>query len=385
MKKIYLEITPFFPTEENFRGPYVYDQIKAIKYNSDYDVIVIKLISFYEKVNTQQYVYQGIKVYNFRVLDFPSSILPGLFQTLNLYRLKYFIKNIVKIKMSNIKFIHSHVAYPAGALAVDVGMEYSIKNFVQHHGLDVMQLENGRVLKGKLKELNNRFIKNRFIRTVNHTDLNIGVSHKVIEQLENIKKFSNYHTYVLYNGVDSTKFYPKKSVVSVKEFTIGCIGNFWPIKDQIVLLKALKILIKEGKTLQVKFVGSGPTLQTCIEYVEKNHLKNYVVFLSEIDHTELNDFYNTLDLFVLPSYYEAFGCVYTEALQVNVPIIAVRGQGIEEILRQKDLDMFLIEKGNDIQLAKKITYQMNNIRKYEYDFNIDIFINDFLQKIKDMS
>ena len=98
MKKIYLEITPFFPTEESFRGPYVFDQVKAIEENSDYEVVVIKMGSFYEKPMPEQYTYQGIKVYNFKVLDLPSSVLPGLFHTYNLHRLKRFIKNIAKIK-----------------------------------------------------------------------------------------------------------------------------------------------------------------------------------------------------------------------------------------------------------------------------------------------
>lgn len=38
--KIYICITPFFPTPSSFRGPFVYDQVNAIERNSDYQVIV---------------------------------------------------------------------------------------------------------------------------------------------------------------------------------------------------------------------------------------------------------------------------------------------------------------------------------------------------------
>lgn len=95
MKNIYLQITPFFPTKENFRGPYIYDQVKAINDNSDFEVIVIKPISIFDKNIKENYIYQ-ICAFNFIVYDLPSSILPGLFHNLNMYRLEKFIKDIIK-------------------------------------------------------------------------------------------------------------------------------------------------------------------------------------------------------------------------------------------------------------------------------------------------
>ena len=40
-KSIYLVITPFFPSAQSFRGPYVYDQVKAIMCDGRYRVIVM--------------------------------------------------------------------------------------------------------------------------------------------------------------------------------------------------------------------------------------------------------------------------------------------------------------------------------------------------------
>ena len=42
MKKYYIVVTPFFPTQESFRGPFIYDQVKALKKVSDYEVVVFK-------------------------------------------------------------------------------------------------------------------------------------------------------------------------------------------------------------------------------------------------------------------------------------------------------------------------------------------------------
>lgn len=382
MKKIYLEITPFFPTEESFRGPYIFDQVKAIERNGEYDVIVIKTLSLYDQESVQPYTYQGIKVNKLKVIDLPSSILPGLFKPINQYRIKRFIKDTLKIDMNSVEVIHSHVAYPAGALAVYIGKQFSIRSFVQHHGLDVIQLSNGRFLKGIIKEWNKKYIKKQFLKTVNSTDLNIGVSNKVLDELKSIKGFSNPHTYTLYNGVDTAKFYKKEHVERAVVFTIGCIGNFWALKDHMTLLKAVHILTNEGQVLIVKFVGSGSTLQTCKDYVLQHQLERYVEFLSEIDHIQLNDLYNSLDLFVLPSFYEALGCVYIEALQVGVPIIAVKGQGIEELIIDDSLDESLISPHDYVKLAELINLHINKPNRVNYDLNIDGFIKCFLKFIK---
>ena len=40
--KYYICITPFFPLENNWRGAYIFDQVKAIQRNSDYNVVVFK-------------------------------------------------------------------------------------------------------------------------------------------------------------------------------------------------------------------------------------------------------------------------------------------------------------------------------------------------------
>lgn len=380
MKKIYLQLTPFFPSTKNFRGSYIYDQVKAIKNNSHYDVIVIKMISCYEKIAVKPYEYQGIKVFPFKVLDLPFAVLPGLLNTVNLVRLNQYIKNVVKIDLHNVDIIHSHVLYPCGQLATELALTSNIRCFIQHHGLDVLQLSNGRLLSGYLKTLNEKFITQKQLKALNLTNLNIGVSQKVIDVLTSLPNFSNNNTTVLHNGVDIEKFHKTYKTKRNHEFVIGCIANFWPIKDQITLLKAISLL--NDPSVFVKFIGTGPTLEYCSDYVLKNNLEENVSFLSEIDHHKLNEFYNSLNLFVLPSFYEAFGCVYTEAISVGVPIIAVKEQGINEVIFTEDEYKFLIEKSDFSELAKKIVNIKNNQPNLtNYNFDINRYIKQFLERI----
>ena len=102
----------------------------------------------------------------------------------------------------------------------------------------------------------------------------------------------------------------KKTHQSLLLDVLQIFGN---LKIQMTLLKAVNILYKDGiKNIQINFVGNGETLSNCKSYANKYGLD--CKFYDNIKHSQLYLFYNQIDLFVLPSFFEAFGCVYLEAL-----------------------------------------------------------------------
>jgi glycosyltransferase involved in cell wall biosynthesis len=386
-KKYYVVLTPFFPDENSFVGAYIYDQVCALIDNSHYEVVVIKVASYYDSDKRKRYEYQGVPVNVFRTIDLPSSVLFGLFHSLNVKRFENYIRKELKLNINDIEVIHSHVTYPAGYIAVSIGKKYDIKNIIQHHGRDVFQLSNGRILKGVFKSLNNTFIFKRSLNIVNNTDINVGVSQITLDQLKKHSAFTNESTYVLYNGVNTQKFHKLDNENENSGiFTIGCIGNFWKSKDQMTLVKAVhELTIHNSQTnIVVKFIGNGEMRDRCEAYIELHKLEKFFIFLDEVDHTKLNVFYNTLKLFVLPSYDEALGCVYMEALEVGIPIIGIKGQGIEEVLYEDDKDHFLINKKDYIDLAKKISFFMDNVENLQISYTLDInqYIIKFLKRIE---
>ena len=137
----YIVITPFFPSSKSFRGSYLLDQAKAIQLNSNYNLLVIILTPFLNK-SAGNYTIEGIKCITFRVFDFPSFILPGLFNTFNFKRLiKFLDKN--SISVDNESIIHGHINYPSLNFLDLFLRKYSCKTILQHHGLDVLQKKTG--------------------------------------------------------------------------------------------------------------------------------------------------------------------------------------------------------------------------------------------------
>jgi len=360
-KKTYLVITPFFPSKNSFVGNYIFDQINEIRYQSDFNIKVIKVVSAFSV--EKDYKFEGFEIMIFRVMDLPFFISPGIFNELNTNRFKSFLKNK---KINDVIISHAHVSYPASYLQNIL----DCKKIVQHHGLDVLQLLNGR--SNFIMKLQKNYLIRNTIRQLNQSDLNIGVSELVLSHLREYPTYSPKDELVLYNGVDTSKFYPIKGDVN-RSFTIGSVANFWEIKDQITLIKAIELLILDGiNDIQLKLIGTGKTLDLCKKFVKDHNLSEFVIFEKERAHNLINSFYNEIDLFVLPSYYEALGCVYLESWSTNTPFIAIKCQGISELIPDYEINNLLADEKSPSSLKEKILGEYMKKRSFPFDEKYDI-------------
>ena len=89
-------------------------------------------------------------------------------------------------------------------------------------------------------------------------------------------------------------------------------------------------------------------------------------------HHKLNDFYNSIDLFVLPSYYEALGCVSMEAWATDTPVLSVFGQGFSELIPEDEYENLLFPQRSPIILKEKIQKEYNRKREFAFNKNFDI-------------
>jgi len=401
--KQYICITPFFPTPSSFRGPFVYDQVRAIAANSDYQVLVFRPKPWGRKV--VDYEYGGVKVHYFDTIDTPSYILHGIFNGINA---RLFMRRVYElgINPTDVAVAHGHTAqFATYALALKAENP-QIKAVVQHHDPDPFTIRNGRWAR---KPWNAMFRVKKNIDLLERVDLSLCISEFVKDSLlsfpdapqhlynenyrEALQVFAGMKrpcikdTYLLYNGVDCDKFYVENVQRNKTPFTIGCIANFIDWKDQITLLRAVKTLVVGGETdIRLVLVGSGVTLGECEHYMVENALDEYVEIRKEVDHTELRAFYNSIDLYVQPSYFEGFGCVCTEAAACGVPFMICKHQGAAEYISLEEEVLWLFEPHNYHSLAEKILYYKANRPKqnlvHSYDINVLVKVYlDYVGKI----
>lgn len=383
-KPIYLVVTPFFPSQGSFRGPYVYDQVKAIEKSGLYRVVVLKGHSWLKP--EADYAYGGISVYRYPTYDLPSDAWPGSNTWLSLRAFDKCLKRL-GIAYKDIAVVHAHVTGNARFANHVKRHNLQCKTVLQHHGYDVLGLELGRFAK---QAWHKKRALRYGIRECNPIDLHVGVSKEILRYLESHNGIRLKDQYVLYNGVDTGKFFKIPQPQPCKEaFVIGCVANFWELKDQITLIKAVELLVKEGlRHVKVSFVGTGYTREACEQYVRDHGLDAYFEFRNEVDHTQLNAYYNTLDLFVLPSYWDAFGCVYTEAYACGVPFMTAQGTGVTELIPQGDFDKWVISPHDHVALARNIKRVMGNrlpaerIQPLNSPIDIHVLVKSYLDYIQ---
>lgn len=395
----YIVVTPFFPSPERWQGSYVLDQVKAIQRNSDFEVIVFKTntINFHES----DYEIDGVKVHCFNPLLMPSHFLNGLTDRIVKHQFITHVKHL-GIDIEEIGYVHCHTLNH-GAFGLGLKrLNHKIKVLLQFHDPDPFSIRNGKLADLKF---NRRFRANYAVRTMNRVDMLICISENVknavtsfpnprdyesfesalrmMKDVAACKKVTNNNIYILNNGVDTTLFNnigrQDKAV-----FRIGCIANFNDWKDQITLVKAFGLLIKKGhRDIRLSLLGTGERRQGVEKYIANNQLGDYVEWPPEVHHDKLPDYYRTLDLFVLPSRFEGFGCVYTEAYACGVPFICCKNQGAYECIAPQERDKWSIPDRDYVQLSRLIEqYYMNPTEQHLCkEIDIDILITNFVKSI----
>lgn len=393
MKPIYLIVTPYFPSEKCWRGSYCYDFAVALMRLGVYDVRVMR------PGTGGDYDYQGIKVYTFRQWRLPSATFPFLFARKN--RATFLRKlHEMGVDISTISVCHAHTALLGDyALAVKQANP-RCQAVLHHHDLSSYGLDIGRLRIFRwYRQLIARALHPRHAAMDLHlfvseasrqnffafphaiNDLSADYHHQ-LKGLDHLPAPIVKHSYVLHNGVNTHCFYPARS--TTPRFTIGCVANFIPIKGHRYLLQALGKIQEHLGEWQLRLVGSGPTLRACQRLVRQLHLEANVQFEPEMTHEALPTFYNALDLFVLPSYFEGFGCVCTEAYACGTPFIACREQGMDEILPRDHHDLWLCQPKDSDDLAQKILnfYQTRPQQVVASEIEINSLVKNYVRTLQ---
>jgi len=154
---------------------------------------------------------------------------------------------------------------------------------------------------------------------------------------------------VIYHGVDSALFKPKKTKKPFQNTVLFTGGVLRKEKGAWMVFEVAKRLPN------VHFLIMG---QGCKPTSTKN-----VHILSEVPHIKMPDFYNMADLVLLPSETEGFGDVVLEALASGKPIIVSKVSDLPYLISSKF--GWLFDVGNIDQLEEKIEEAFSNKAQFK--------------------
>ena len=134
--------------------------------------------------------------------------------------------------------------------------------------------------------------------------------------------FGSHPFEVLVNGFETKKYlFNENKRVELREklglsdkFVIGNVAGFTNQKNHEFLLDVFESVADKDKKAVLFLVGDGPLLDTVLERIENSAFRERIVYYGVSNNVE--DLYNVMDLFVLPSKFEGLGLVFLEA-QIN--------------------------------------------------------------------
>lgn len=385
-----LYVTPFFPSPINWRGAYCLDFVKALARTQKFHVVVFK------EGDGADYELESVTVHTFRAYRLPGNVFPMLFVRRNQRSFLAAVKR-AGVDIQDVAVCHGHTAnygiYPLAMKSVNPHCQ----TILHHHDLQSFGLNNGILRHCWLYNM----LMFPLLRWMHEKiDCHVFISEMVRKSFLSAPdtSWTDYAEYrkqmrglpyrptrikdscVLYNGVNTSVFNSNNQRIKQSNtFTIGCVGNFVALKEQLTLLRAV---LKTGiVNCRVILIGSGPTQSECERFARENKMQ--VDFRPEVSHEQLADFYRSLDLFVLPSVFEGFGCVYTEAWACGTPFITTSEAGVAELIPPEDYHLWVAKPHDPDDLAEKIVYYYQNRLLQELNESVDIkvVVEGFLDEI----
>ncbi|MPL78124.1 Glycosyltransferase Gtf1 [bioreactor metagenome] len=235
----------------------------------------------------------------------------------------------------------------------------------------------------KMAEINSNGIQGRLLKYVFDKSMKKAINCKKIIAVsdETAKDVENYYN-VDYNDISVVRqaiksgFYPKN--VKNDVFTVGTVSHLNERKRVDILIKSfLKADIENSKLL---IGGKGPELE---KLKKISNGDSRIKFLGFISDDKMNDFYNSLDVFVFPTIMEGYGLPIVEAMACGKPVITLEDGLIPSDIKYKT---FISSKSN---LSKDL---INNSFKcdiksnmnFANEHNLEKMGNDLMKVYKEM-
>jgi len=139
------------------------------------------------------------------------------------------------------------------------------------------------------------------------------------------------------------------------------LSHYLRSKGILVLIEALSLLKNRGYQFNARLIGppADLTIRELEEIADDKNLKDFVQIVGpKYGEDKFREFLMA-DIFVFPTYYEAFPLVIMEAMQFSLPVVSTFEGGIPDIVVDNETG-FLVETQNPQMLADKLEILLND-------------------------
>lgn len=196
------------------------------------------------------------------------------------------------------------------------------------------------------------------------------------------------------NGIKQVNFTKKLNHNKIPN--ILYLSNFIKTKGVLEFLNAIKILVENGtENFHVNLVGAYSkdiSEEFLVKFIKDNNLERYVSVLGPRYAKEKELILINSDIFVFPTFNDAFPLVLLEAMQFSLPIISSFEGAIPEII-ENNKNGFLVNPKDTKMLSEyilklisskdlRVSMGDQSFKKFEDNYTIKKFENRMLETFK---
>lgn len=228
------------------------------------------------------------------------------------YNLIKYIKELDKFfkNHNEYKIIHGHMD-TLGAIYLGSAKKAGVPIRIAHAHNDSIQ---------------NGIKKNARLFMINKYKKNANILYACSEKAGQFM-FGDSEYVVFNNAIDTKKFAynlqtrkdKRKELNLNDELVFGNIGRFHVQKNQLFLIDIMQEMVKINKNVKLILIGSGELESEIRSKVKEYNLDKYVMILS--NRRDVNELYQAMDVFVLPSLYEGLPVSGIEAQASALPCV----------------------------------------------------------------
>ena len=186
---------------------------------------------------------------------------------------------------------------------------------------------------------------------------------------------------IIKNGIDTERFSynsSKRQIMREKlgvegAFVIGHVGRFTREKNHRFLIDVFEDVAEREPAATLLLVGAGELAENIKTLVAEKGLKDRVIFAGSV--TDVEDYLQAMDVFVMPSLYEGLGIAAVEAQCCGLPV-AASDSVPEDIKLTDDVTFISLETGEDVWAERILSYRVRKrqgnekiVKDSGYDMN----------------
>ena len=151
---------------------------------------------------------------------------------------------------------------------------------------------------------------------------------------------------VIYNGIapitiDEEQRSALKAQLQIEpdETVIGTVARLDTVKNQALMLKALRALLDQNLRVRLILVGDGPERKNLEQLTINLNLQQSVIFTGF--QSQSANYLSLMDIFLLPSFTEGTSMTLLEAMSLGIPTVATRVGGTPEIVADGETGLLI--------------------------------------------